>query len=101
MPRRRDGEWVEYRTYSVDELKEILQQSNSCCHLCGHEHQLGGYVQYWEVEHVHPLALGGTNDLENLMVACGPCNESKGNKLMEHLQLPFDCPWDKCDGHYW
>lgn len=30
-----------------------------------------------EIDHVHPVAEGGTHDMENLVVACRPCNMSK------------------------
>jgi len=34
----------------------------------------------YHVDHKIPLALGGTNDLDNLTIACPPCNLSKGIK---------------------
>jgi len=34
------------------------------------------------IDHVVPLSKGGTNDLENLALACHPCNSLKGNKLL-------------------
>jgi hypothetical protein len=33
-----------------------------------------------EVEHIHPLAKGGTNRLSNLTLACVPCNRAKGTQ---------------------
>lgn len=32
------------------------------------------------VDHIIPLALGGTNDFDNLMPACKPCNSSRGSR---------------------
>lgn len=32
------------------------------------------------VDHMVPLAKGGSNDPENLIVACGPCNGGKAGK---------------------
>ena len=32
----------------------------------------------WEVEHLRPQALGGTNHLNNLVAACWTCNVQKG-----------------------
>ncbi len=41
----------------------------------------------FEIDHVHPVALGGSDDPENLVWACRPCNRSKGAKpLSEWLQ---------------
>ncbi len=31
-----------------------------------------------QVEHIHPKALGGSNRISNLALACGPCNAKKG-----------------------
>jgi 5-methylcytosine-specific restriction endonuclease McrA len=35
------------------------------------------------VDHVEPLAAGGTDTLQNLVIACKPCNASKGRKPIE------------------
>lgn len=35
-----------------------------------------------QVDHIHPVAEGGTNDIDNLITSCQPCNIGKGaNKL--------------------
>jgi hypothetical protein len=34
-----------------------------------------------EIDHVHPLAKGGTNDLSNLQLLCGFCNLAKRDRL--------------------
>lgn len=36
----------------------------------------------FEIDHVHPVIRGGTDDPSNLAVACAPCNRSKGAKLV-------------------
>lgn len=35
----------------------------------------------YQVDHVIPLAKGGTNDPRNLVISCPLCNQSKGSKL--------------------
>lgn len=35
-----------------------------------------------EVDHIHPVAEGGTNDIENLVTACWACNSGKGARLL-------------------
>lgn len=34
------------------------------------------------VDHVHPVAEGGTNDILNLITACQPCNAGKGKRKL-------------------
>ena len=36
-----------------------------------------------DVDHIVPKARGGSDDLRNLQVLCGPCNRSKGARLMD------------------
>ncbi|RAL98941.1 HNH endonuclease [Agrobacterium sp. MS2] len=35
------------------------------------------------IDHVDPRCNGGSNDIENLVPACIPCNSSKGGKLLK------------------
>lgn len=44
-----------------------------CCH-CGETFDL----QY---NHIVPLVVGGSNELSNLQLLCGPCNQRKGGRL--------------------
>jgi 5-methylcytosine-specific restriction endonuclease McrA len=46
------------------------------CHWCGCE-----VGDMYHVDHVIPLFRGGSNGPENLVIACPPCNWSKGDKL--------------------
>ena len=36
----------------------------------------------FHIDHIHPVAKGGTNDPSNLTIACAPCNMSKGERLL-------------------
>lgn len=38
-----------------------------------------------EVDHVHPVAEGGTNDIDNLVTACWDCNRGKGAGLLSSI----------------
>lgn len=40
-----------------------------------------GLADGMEYDHVHPLARGGSSDPENIVVACRPCNRSKGSRV--------------------
>ncbi|KAI9132811.1 HNH endonuclease [Acaryochloris sp. CCMEE 5410] len=44
----------------------------------------------FEVEHIVPLSRNGTNDLENLALACRSCNLDKGNRVSGKLQDSHD-----------
>jgi 5-methylcytosine-specific restriction endonuclease McrA len=38
-------------------------------------------------DHVIPLVRGGSHTLDNLVPACGPCNRSKGDKLLNEWEV--------------
>jgi len=38
------------------------------------------------LEHKQPLSREGTNERDNLAIACKPCNSSKGNKTVEKFE---------------
>ena len=54
--------------------KEWLKLSKKDCAYCGNS---GG-----EVDHIIPLARGGTHSIGNLTSSCRSCNSSKGSKLL-------------------
>lgn len=35
-----------------------------------------------EVDHITPVAAGGTDDIDNLWLACRPCNQYKGRQVI-------------------
>ena len=39
------------------------------------------------IDHVFPVALGGTNDVANLVTACRPCNLAKGARRLDDAGL--------------
>jgi len=41
------------------------------------------------IEHVKPRSTGGTNAVENLFIACKPCNVKKGNKRLKIFRKIF------------
>ena len=40
------------------------------------------------IDHVYPLAKGGGNDIDNLVMACRSCNCSKGDKILDDEWTP-------------
>lgn len=57
-------------------LKGAVIRRDGCCQYCGTTERL-------TADHVVPLSRGGSNDLENLVCACIPCNASKGGRTVE------------------
>jgi 5-methylcytosine-specific restriction endonuclease McrA len=55
--------------------KEIKRFYSDPCFYCGSIYRLS-------IDHVIPLSEGGSHTLGNLVSCCGPCNASKGNKLI-------------------
>lgn len=69
---------VHHRRVSLDRL---LAFWGAACVYCGAEGRL-------QIEHIVPLARGGTNDLTNLTVACKTCNLEKRTKTAEEFGYP-------------
>lgn len=53
----------------------ILNRDNFTCRYCGHE----APDVVLHVDHITPVAQGGTNDEENLVTACAGCNLGKAD----------------------
>ena len=52
--------------------EEIYAKSDGFCWYCGDP--LG---TKWQKDHVHPKVEGGSDDLDNLVPSCAPCNSLK------------------------
>ena len=63
------AEWHIVRTIT-------LERDGYTCQYCGSTRRL-------HIDHRIALARGGSNLFENLVTSCGPCNQSKGPKLLE------------------
>lgn len=83
---------------------EILQRDGFRCQYCGRE----GPEVALEIDHIKPRARGGTDDPENLTVACFMCNRGKSDKPLIRkndeedplLGLYFHRPIDKAEGNF-
>jgi hypothetical protein len=56
--------------------EKTIERDGFVCTYCGTTE--GAF----EIDHIHPVSRGGENDLDNLCVACAPCNRSKRNLLV-------------------
>ena len=66
----------------------VLQRDNHTCQL-----QLPGCTTIaTAVDHIHPRARGGTDDLANLRATCTHCNSKRGGKGSSHNWTPGSHP---------
>jgi 5-methylcytosine-specific restriction endonuclease McrA len=65
--------------------KYVFQRDRHQCQSCG---QTGTETQL-TIDHIIPLALGGTNDISNLQTLCSPCNSQKKHHLDPRFQRHF------------
>jgi len=57
---------------------EVFKRDSFECQYCG-SHPPGVLLH---VDHIHPVAEGGTNDIDNLVTSCEECNFGKGARLL-------------------
>lgn len=77
-----DKQWAEL-------VGQVIERDGWICAYCDCDTGLpeNGHA----VDHVFPLARGGTNDLDNLTMACRACNSSKADKILDDEWTPPNC----------
>jgi hypothetical protein len=82
IERRDDGESLRLMKEKWRMLREfIFDRDHYTCQYCG---ATEGPLH---LDHVIPIARGGTNDPNNLTTACETCNTSKGSKLPDEWRI--------------
>lgn len=74
------------RRVSPTQRKAVLERDNCTCQICGISRKylddmapgLGEYLRL-EIDHIVPIAQGGTSDTSNLQCLCWRCNAKKGS----------------------
>ncbi|KAM3108012.1 HNH endonuclease [Phormidesmis sp. 146-33] len=66
------------RKLSPELQQQVRQQASELCEYC-HASEQWQYVQF-TIDHILPIAQGGTDDLSNLALACFHCNRRKTDK---------------------
>jgi 5-methylcytosine-specific restriction enzyme A len=66
--------------HSQSDRRAILKSGDGKCHICS-----GPITGDWEVEHVIPLAMGGSDELANKRPAHAKCHRSKTNADLGNL----------------
>jgi 5-methylcytosine-specific restriction endonuclease McrA len=64
--------------YTAADIRLQLKSQNSKCWHCGEK-----LSRKYEVDHLIPLARGGSNRAENIVISCRHCNRSKRDKLTQ------------------
>lgn len=72
---------IKRKQFSSTDRAKIYSKNKGRCAICGR------FVPYdsFTVDHIVPLAKGGTNELSNLQCACKVCNRIKQDILPEEL----------------
>lgn len=68
-------------THTVQDIRRIHTLQKGTCAACYEKFSGNNY----HVDHIQPLALGGSNWPSNLQLLCPPCNMSKGAKEPEEF----------------
>ncbi len=58
---------------------EVFKRDSFTCQYCGRK----APDVVLEIEHIHPVARGGDNDILNLVTSCESCNDGKGARLLD------------------
>lgn len=58
---------------------EVFKRDGFRCQYCGSSPP----EVVLEIDHIHPVAKGGTNAIDNLLAACYSCNRGKSDGLLE------------------
>lgn len=82
-------------TVSTRTRFEILKRDGFKCRYCGAQ----GFATVLHVDHVVPVAGGGTDDFDNLVTACADCNLGKSSISLDESQISPSSPTDAMREH--
>ncbi len=71
-------------THNGEDIKRLIAGQKGCCWWCGCKIPLGRH----HVDHRIPIARGGSNGPENLVISCAPCNHKKSSKMPWEMDNP-------------
>jgi hypothetical protein len=60
---------------------DVFKRDGFICQYCG-AHPPSAIL---EVDHIHPVADGGSNDIDNLVTACFDCNRGKSDRQLSDI----------------
>jgi 5-methylcytosine-specific restriction endonuclease McrA len=65
--------------FTAKELRALIAKYEGRCAYCG-------VIAPLEADHRTPLSRGGSNSIDNILPACGPCNRKKGGRTEEEFR---------------
>lgn len=71
-------------------LPSVLHESIKAILPIGHIPVMNLRPFLFEVDHIIPCAKGGSNDPDNLCLACGPCNRRKAKRDVETFRMQME-----------
>ena len=81
---RRNGKLKNPRTakLSKKQRQEVLNKTNSKCHICG----IDLLIDNFQADHVKSHVSGGSSMVDNYLPSCGTCNNYRWHYLPEEIQ---------------
>lgn len=79
--------------HTQEDIERLREIQNKCCYYCGSAEKA------LQVEHLVPVAKGGSHFISNIVLACARCNASKHSKtdseFWKHLKKKYSPEWIK------
>jgi len=60
----------------------VLERDGFACQYCGRK----APEAHLEIDHIKPVSLGGTDDMDNVVAACKDCNGGKAGRLLREAE---------------
>lgn len=80
-------------TFSTSFRLTLFLKRKGICTACAQKIEAG---KAWDIDHILPLALGGTNEPHNLQILCKPCHRAKTS----HSDIPRIAKTKRLKAHH-
>lgn len=65
---------------------DVFKRDHFTCQYCGQKPP----AVVLEVDHIHPVSNGGSNDIHNLLTACFDCNRGKSDRFLSSIPITVE-----------